>query len=63
MDPQHRLLLEATTELVQASSLAFHDHTAAIIGIAARDTAPGQVSLPLGQYSATGSSASVAVGR
>ena len=63
MDPQHRLLLEATVDVLQGVSVHPPEATGVMVGIAPKDTAPDSSALPLSQYSATGSTASVAPGR
>ena len=63
MDPQHRLLLEATVDVMQGVSIPLPEPTGVVIGIATRDSGPEQGALPLGQHAATGSTLSVAPGR
>ncbi len=63
MDPQHRLLLEATVDVLQSVPVQLPEATGVVVGIGAKDTAPESSALPISQYAATGSTASVAPGR
>ena len=63
MDPQHRLLLEATVDVLQSASAQIPEATGVVVGIGPRETPPDYSALPTSQYSATGSIGSVATGR
>ena len=63
MDPQHRVLLEATVEVLQGVSVQLPEATGVMVGLGSKETGAESSALPLSQYSATGAAASVAPGR
>ena len=63
MDPQHRLMLEATVDVLQGVSVQLPEATGVMVGLGSKETGAESSALPLSQYSATGTAASVAPGR
>ena len=63
MDPQHRLMLEATVEVLQGVSVQLPEATGVMIGLISKETGSESSALQMSQYSATGATASVAPGR
>ncbi len=63
MDPQHRLLLEATVDILQSAAVQLPEATGVVVGIGNKDSPADASAFPISQYTATGSTASVAPGR
>ena len=63
MDPQHRLLLQATVDVLQGASVTLPEATGVMVGMGTKDVSPDTSALPVGQHSATGIVTSVAPGR
>ena len=65
MDPQHRLLLENTVEVIESNGASPTENTAVMVGVASGDyTEQIKIAkLSLSNYTAIGTASSVAAGR